>query len=678
MDLKSVHEIFTNRIFLIPSYQRGYSWSNNKALESVEKNDLKNVNGQLMDIWNDINNIPDDGWHYTGLLTLVEMQSQYDWMPNHKQYAIVDGQQRITTILILIAVILEIAEKRKYQLGARKDDERYQYLYAQNGDLKTYIFGYDKDNPSDKYYRRHILNLDEIEDDSEESVYTENLRKAKLFFIHVVLAKINEGNDQDFQLKKLFSLVTSGLRMNEYILPKELNQYVVFETTNNRGKALSELEKLKNRLMYLVDKIRFDDPKVEKAEKKGLENQINTAWITIYKALGAKKDSPLDDEDFLKNHWIAYFNSYNRKKAKVYANYLFKEHFTIEKIYQDQLKVNDIMAYVKSLQKCAIIWKNICYPEFFSSTATKSVLQSLHRVGFFAPFKPMVLAVLCFENNADYLEIIKLLERYALKIFHVSGQRSNTGNTELYKLASEVFHSKIKSCDACEKINKEISKHYRFQDYKDLMSKLFEVDKKQGFYSWAGLRYFLFEYDYKLRRDNNTSTCSSEIRWAEFSQKDFNQKKTIEHIYPQSAAKNCNVLPEHQAVYDSLKKDWETFSSFSDEERMRLCHSLGNLLPISHSDNASFSNDKFTHKVDQSNKGNEYKDRGYRFDSMSAQVVARETDWTPESIKNRGLSMLDYLLELLGEKSDIMSENEKINLLGLGFLINKDITSTKQ
>ena len=59
---------------------------------------------------------------------------------------------------------------------------------------------------------------------------------------------------------------------------------------------------------------------------------------------------------------------------------------------------------------------------------------------------------------------------------------------------------------------------------------------------------------------------------------------------------------------------------------------------------------------------------------MSAQMVAKEPDWTPETVKIRGVLMLNVMLRLLGEKEDLLSENEKLHLLGLEFLIEKTIS----
>ena len=204
------------------------------------------------------------------------------------------------------------------------------------------------------------------------------------------------------------------------------------------------------------------------------------------------------------------------------------------------------------------------------------------------------------------------------------------------------------------------------------MQNIHEERGSKGFYGWSGVHYFLFEYDSFLRDKNLTSTHASKLNW-----QDFKDKNTIEHIYPQSAARSYNQYcegndtPEKQLSYQKIQQKWSAFEDYIPDQRSRLCNSLGNLLAISHSDNASFSNDQFEHKVDQSNKGPSYKARGYRYDSMSAQIVAsRYLDWTPETIKERGLSMLKELLIMIGEPIDKLSEEEALIILGLEFMIN--------
>ena len=83
---------------------------------------------------------------------------------------------------------------------------------------------------------------------------------------------------------------------NVYELEQELDVFVVFETMNNRGKPLSRLELLKNRLIYLSTLI--PEP-AEEEDGRALRRNINDAWKTIFEFLGREKDQILDDDDFL-------------------------------------------------------------------------------------------------------------------------------------------------------------------------------------------------------------------------------------------------------------------------------------------------------------------------------------------------------------------------------------------
>jgi uncharacterized protein with ParB-like and HNH nuclease domain len=77
----NLKELFNENLFIIPDYQRGYSWEGE----------------QLQDIMKDIGNIAgQNNKHYTGTIVASESKSR----PGH--YEIVDGQQRLTTLVILL------------------------------------------------------------------------------------------------------------------------------------------------------------------------------------------------------------------------------------------------------------------------------------------------------------------------------------------------------------------------------------------------------------------------------------------------------------------------------------------------------------------------------------------------------------------------------------------------
>ena len=694
MDLKSVHTIFKDNLLRIPSYQRGYSWSNNKKVNPSLTFPLKDIQGQLVDLWEDITNIPFGKWHYTGLLTLVKIkEKEYNWLSTHTQFAIVDGQQRITSILILLSVIIEKSNSIKHTLGIRDGDVEFQYLFIEKSNLKAYIFGYEKDNPSDKYFRKHILRLDEIEDDSEESIYTENLKNARIFFEDMInhSTEVSE-DDEATTLQRLFDTVTNDLRFNEYILPEELDEYVVFETMNNRGKPLSQLEKLKNRLMYLNDKFEVSDSqnedlseedltKIKVAQQNELGNSINKAWITIYQSLGKNKKTPLNDEEFVKNHWITFFGNYSRQEANVYANFLFNEHFHLQKVYNKKLTRNDTEIYVKSLQTSSKWWNKLNHPQYFTNEEKelKGAILNLKRAGISPSFKPLILAILTRHDRLDFIPVINLLEKYNFKVFDVTNRKANTGDSKLYSLAHEIYNRSINRYSLIEEINTITNHYYRFTSFINRVEELFDTGK--GYYDWSGKKYFLFIYDQYLREINSTSTIASELQW-----EDFVNKKSIEHILPQSAClsieeyrteKNGNKISIKES-YEKIQNDWSSFKDFTPFERKSLANSLGNLLAISSSDNSSFSNDPFEYKIDQSNKGENYKNRGYKFDSLSAMIVVSEnTEWTPVSILKRGLEMLNFLCEYIGEDFSEINKLDKYKLLGLEFMYEKEQENTQ-
>ena len=102
--LLSLSEIFNQKIFRIPDFQRGYSWTEE----------------QLEDFWGDIQNLKSDRIHYTGLLTVeainkqdvakVEKWQEDLWLLEKglNAYYVIDGQQRLTTIILSLCAFRDL------------------------------------------------------------------------------------------------------------------------------------------------------------------------------------------------------------------------------------------------------------------------------------------------------------------------------------------------------------------------------------------------------------------------------------------------------------------------------------------------------------------------------------------------------------------------------------------
>lgn len=113
----------------------------------------------------------------------------------------------------------------------------------------------------------------------------------------------------------------------------------------------------------------------------------------------------------------------------------------------------------------------------------------------------------------------------------------------------------------------------------------------------------------------------SKINWQEFV-KSKRDHVTIEHVYPQSP----------------IRGEWPEFDRIASEQALRLCNSLGNLVPLAKAKNSSLCNKPFAEKV-RSQDGT----TGYFNGSYSENEIARVIDWGPQSIEDRGLRLLAFL-----------------------------------
>lgn len=292
-ELYTVSRIFTESLHRIPDYQRGYSWELN----------------HLRDFWLDVEQLTETDKHYTGVLTLEEVPGN-EWgkweddlwiirSRRYKPFYVVDGQQRLTTVIILIQSILDTTKSTQLNFTPVADIRRKYIFDSKPEDLaRSYIFGYDKDNPSYEFLKKRIFNEDsDVHLPEEATIYTKNLLAAKKFF-NENLTKLTEPD-----IEVLFTKITQQLVFNVYEISSDIDVFVAFETMNNRGKALSTLELLKNRLIYLSTKLPAPEGEGREAI---LRRAVNDSWKSAYHYLGKNDERPLNDDEFLRTQ-LSYF-----------------------------------------------------------------------------------------------------------------------------------------------------------------------------------------------------------------------------------------------------------------------------------------------------------------------------------------------------------------------------------
>ena len=681
-ELISLSTLFQNRLFRIPDYQRGYAWKKE----------------QLIDFWEDLLNLHEDRYHYTGLLSLkvvskekLRLLGEDSWLVDigYKSYHIVDGQQRITTFSILMYEIISYI--KKLEDNQEKSDEQIfigfesikaiteKYIMKKRPPenmIKTYMFGYEQDNPSYNYLK-HIIFEEPFGGTIVETYYTQNLLYAKKFFSRNLDSLYEEEGLAG--IERLYKRLTLKLMFNLHEIEDDYDVFVAFETMNNRGKKLSNLELLKNRLIYLTTL--FDEEELDNKDKEHLRQNINDAWREIYYQLGRNKNHPLSDDEFLKAHWTVYFQ-YTRRKGDDYIKFLldkfspknvFDKHPIVienevadpqtedeyiedeeitengeeETILVSELAPKEIDTYVNSLKDISEYWYYTFFPYDSNelSNIEKQWVNKLNRIGI-GYFRPLVAVALSLKKEVEPNEriyLLKEIERFIFLCFRMAGFNASYKSSYYYNKARDVLQRKTSLKSVADDLMKSIDNDLNAIIVNFIAQTDKRFDSGLGFYGWRGLRYFLFEYESHLSTQYNIQ----KIDWQMFSKVE-RDKITIEHILPQTPTKWY----------------WRNqLRHFNEDEIKTLSSSLGNLLPLAQSINSSLQNDSFPDK-----KNNPSKRRGYINGSHSEIEVAAEEDWNAKSILKRGLKLLEFMEDRWNFN---LTDEQKSELLHLDFVNEK-------
>lgn len=232
-----------------------------------------------------------------------------------------------------------------------------------------------------------------------------------------------------------------------------------------------------------------------------------------------------------------------------YAGFLLGEYFTVKNVVVGKggkkLTYNDISSYIKSIACSAKNYYLLQNPEQSKyGNKVKEWLDKLNRLGF-GSFLPILMAAL--EKNVTEDNLVKLLksvERFNFLVFRLSQRRSNTRNNHYLTVSSDYYGGKLSTKKLIDNVEFDIDGedddyYYGWYDldmFKLNMKNNFE--RNNGFYSWVGINYFLYEYELFLQgRD------VSKVTWNKVN------NETIEHILPQEKSD-----PYWQKRFGGLKK----------------------------------------------------------------------------------------------------------------------------
>ncbi len=586
MELLTLDGVIEKGVFEIPSYQRGYAWQIR----------------QLKDFWNDLEHVSKlgDKFHYMHSLTLRELENEFE----SNAFEIIDGQQRLATSLILLGLLAKTTQNK---------DPKYSLINLEP------VLSY-------KYYglSEAFRAITEEEKDLEKfqtSFYAKNLIDAHAFFKEKISDTPMETLEKMFDAlikKMLFSVV----ELND----NRIDPFSSFETINNRGKDLSTLELLKNRLHFVAHKI------CDEGDLENLQQEINDTYTRIYYDLRHFKDEHL--ESFLK-HFVAYYygEKGDFKKRLLEMEFNAHQRYTDNTNFNDEYKkIDDLLFYLSYSSK---VW-HFLHPlddeelRIEITPKMRGLLDKMRHLNALSDnaFLPLLLSLLTIQRavrsgserhyTTQELEgLLEYLERFGFLVYGVAGK--NTAKHEWIELA-------FKAIQACrfwgDKITIEnlptLEKNFfkgKYSGLELLEENIHSKKNTEKWYKWGkALNYLLYEYEL-YHNPETTLNFDGSI-------------ESIEHILPQKPDQG----------YSAKEKDWA--------KNPHVVHALGNLLLIPKNANSSLSNKPFDEKRKEYLKG-----------SYSEKEVAKNASFGVAQIKERSEKLLDFLIaryriaELVGESA---------------------------
>ena len=555
--LQTIEKVFSDKLLKVPDYQRGYAW------------DIKQCN----DLVEDLDLIENNQDHYTG--TLVIHKSEDGCLIRDEEgstlqtYDIVDGQQRLTTIVILLNELARelniIQNKEKLADGIRK-----KYItIADSENIPRNRLTLNSD--SDSFFKSSIISAPSVAGPKIKS--HKRLKEAQNYFAEYLAAKKDNSSADEYieWLTQFHNKITGNLVLTVYEVPKATDVGIIFEVMNNRGKPLSEMDKVKNYLLYISSKIKL-------GTSTELGENINRVWSEIFTKLMESSDANSEHENqLLRSHWLMAYN-HMPKYWKGYNS--VKKEFNLKDYKgRDRDLFAKIETYIYSLRDACIAYCDIISPHGSNSFLQlddkklkfdiQKHTQKLLRTGSIASFYPLLISIrLRHQMNFDlYLKYLIIAEKYAFRVYRFAKRNSNTGQTVLYRYGSELYRGE----DAEQYIHKITNLLLYHAPDNEFALKL-ELGN-MNWYNWTGLRYFLYAYESSL-----SNGVPIKISWVDAWKKD-----TIEHILPQT--------PDN----DYWTKIW-------DDESIKIhLHDIGNLCITF--DNSHYSNKSFPDKKGSSGNG---------------------------------------------------------------------------
>lgn len=379
----------------VPKYQRDYSWDKE----------------QWSDLWYDLMQMIDEkDSHYMGYLVL---QTADD-----KNYQIIDGQQRLTTLCVLILAVVDTLLKLPGTDKEKEDNEKraanIRSTYIGNMDMLT-LTSVNKlvlNRNNDHFYRTYLSTLQEMPKRGLKA--SEKLLKSAFETFKAYLGAQYKTAEE---LVIFVDNLVNNIFFTVITVTDELNAFKVFETLNARGVQLSSSDLLKNYIFSVANTNDLHQTKLDE-----LENM----WAEIADIL---KESQISE--YLRFYW-------NSTHKTIRKNQLYK---TI----RNEIKTpEEAFALLRDMRIKADIYMALRSPDDEMWRTLPEISTNLNLLKLFNVIQPIPLLMSAYSNlsEKDFSSLLAKIVIISFRYNVICGKNPNELESVYNKVALDINKTK--------------------------------------------------------------------------------------------------------------------------------------------------------------------------------------------------------------------------------------------
>lgn len=568
-----IKDIF-KRWYRVPEYQRPYVWE----IEQVET---------LLEDTTTAFRLNKDSQYFLGSTVLKINEKTSDNL-NYEEYELLDGQQRLTTIFLMLAVIRDSTDNKHIRDLCRtaifqeqndfdNQPERVRIIFDIRDEVKSFIDEYVKLDDATK----NLNALKVCANNKHEDISVRNMAAA-IITLQKFLLEIKQSGEFENYFKFFWNKV-----LLVCVATKKFDDaFQLFTVLNDRGLKLRNSDILKATNLHEIK---------NEADRK----KYASDWEDMEKYFG-------DDFD----RFLSYVRTILvKRKADMTLLKEFEENIYSGKIYDRAAK--QYIARAPLLKKGTDTFKYIdnVFDIYRKISELRDVNWSfeavnyltLMTVGLEADYWMAAVLSFCqkfgFDTTTEYDNFCRFLKLLDKKV-SADWICSQTPTTRI-----ENVNSVIKSIEATDTADKLFSSAIFDIKFKDL-EPILQADVYRKRYS----KHLMLKLDLLYHGNSTQFQLPTTV--------------SIEHILPQNPPPNSQWLKD-----------------FSDTERENWTDKLGNLILISRRKNSSLGNRDFAEKKKR------YFTKNIELFSNSVRIIGTYDKWTPTELNQNHLEVLNKLLE---------------------------------